>query len=140
MVVVATVDVVVVDPGGALVVVDAALVVVVDTAAVVLVTDGAVVVVLPGDGHVPAPHASQQLDTVPTHAVPPRGALQAAALCLMLHRVVPCASVRQQATEFFLPQADIAAQCTTASWHPAGSEPSRTAALATCATHFTYCP
>ena len=126
------VEVVLVDSGGVLVVVDAAL--------VVVVTDGAVVVVLPAGGHVPAPHASQQLDTAPTHAVPSRGALQAAAPCLMLHRIVPCASVRQQVAAFFLPQVDIAAHCTTESWHADGSEPSRTAAFATCTTHFTYWP
>ena len=85
----------------------------------------------------PAGHASQQLDTVPTHAVPPRDALQAAARCLMLHWVVPCESVRQQVTELFLPQVDIAAQCTTESWHADRSEPFWTAALATWATHFT---
>ncbi len=111
-------------------------VVVVDSGAVVLVTDGVVVVVLPGDGHVPAPHASQQLDTDPTHAVPSCGALQSAARCLTLHRVVPCSSVRQQVTAFFRPQVDIAAQCTTESRHSARSEPSRTAAFAACATHF----
>jgi hypothetical protein len=99
-----------------------------------------VVVVLPGVGHVPAPHASQQLDTVPTHALPPRGALQAAAPCLTLHLVVPCASVRQHVTEFFLPQVELDAHCITESWHADGSEPSRTAAFATCAAHLTWRP
>jgi len=49
-------------------------------------------------GQPSGPHASQQLVLVPTHAFPPGGALQLAALCLMLHRVLPAASVRQQVT------------------------------------------
>src|SRR5204862_146238 len=55
------------------VVVGAALLdVVVGASVYVVVGGGTDVVVLPGVGHVPpAPHASQQLGTWPTHAVPP---------------------------------------------------------------------
>jgi hypothetical protein len=99
-------------------------------AVLVVVADGTVVVVLPGGGHVPdAPHASQQLDTDPTHAVPPAGARQAASLRLMAQRVVPLAPVRQQVTKPGLPHADFAAQPTTASRHASRSDPLRTAAL-----------
>src|SRR5439155_347339 len=118
------------------VVVVAASVVVV--AASVVVVGGTDVVVLPGGGHVPpAPHASQQLGTWPTHAVPPCGALHSAALCLMLHFAVPRASVRQQVTESFLPQTDFAAHRITESRQACRSEPLWTAASATWATQLT---
>jgi len=107
-------------------------------AVLVVVADGTVVVVLPGGGHVPdAPHASQQLATDPTHAVPPCGARQAASLRLMAQRVVPSAPVRQQVTKPGLPHADFAAQPTTASRHASRSDPLRTAALTACDTQLT---
>jgi len=101
-----------------------------------------VVVVAPHEGgHVPfAPHASQQLDTDPTHAVPPCGALQRFSPCLIVQLVWPCASVRQQVTKPRLPQVDTAAQCTTAPLHSGRSDPSSTAAFTTCATQLTYLP
>ena len=102
---------------------------------VVVVADGTVVVVLVGRPH--EPHASQQLGAAPTHAVPPGGALHAAALRLMLHLAVPLASVRQQVTKFFLPQTECAAHCTSSSRQACRSEPSRTAAVATWATQLT---
>src|SRR6266516_998770 len=108
------------------VVVGAALLDVVVGAALVdvVVGGGTDVVVLPGVGHVPpAPHASQQLGTWPTHAVPPCGALHSAALCLMLHFALPRASVRQQVTESFLPQTDFAAHRITESRQACRSEP-----------------
>jgi hypothetical protein len=147
VVVVAAGAVVVVVPAGAVVVVVAAgavVEVVVAAGAVdVVVAGGAavVVVVLPGGGHVPlAPHASQQLDTDPTHAVPPCGALQALSPCLTVQLVWPWALVRQQVTKPRLPQVDTAAQCTTAPLHSGGSDPSFTAASTTRATQFTYLP
>jgi len=148
VVVVATGAVVVVVAAGAVVVVVPAdaVVVVVPAGAVVLVVvvaGGAAVVVVvpPGGGHVPlAPHASQQLDTDPTHAVPPCGALQALSPCLTVQLVWPCASARQQVTKPRLPQVDTAAQCTTASLHSGRSDPSFTAASTTRATQLTYLP
>ena len=131
VVVAAAVDVVVLED-----VVDDAIVVLVVT--VVVVSGGSDVVVLVGEGHVPpAPHASQQLGTWPTHAMPPCGALHSAALCLMLHFASPRASVRQQVTESFLPQTDSAAHRITESRQAFRSEPLRTAASATWATQLT---
>jgi len=119
-------------------VVAALVVLVVASAVLVVVADGTVVVVLPGGPQVPpAPHASQQLDDEPTHAVPPLGARQAAALRLMLQRVVPSAVVRQQATRPDLPHAERAAQFMTASRHSARSVPASTAALIESATQLT---
>ena len=113
-------------------------VVVVGASVDVVVGGGTDVVVLPGVGHVPpAPHASQQLGTWPTHAVPPCGALHSAALCLMLHFALPRASVRQQVTESFLPQTDFAAHRITESRQACRSEPLWTAASATWATQLT---
>src|SRR5437762_1161191 len=103
VVVAAAVDVVVLED-----VVDDAIVVLVVT--VVVVSGGSDVVVLVGEGHVPpAPHASQQLGTWPTHAMPPGGASHPAALCLMLQLAVPLACVRQPVTKPVLPQTDFAA-------------------------------
>ena len=124
----------------AVVVVAGAAVVVVD-AAVVVVRAGVVVVVLPGGPHeLPGPHASQQLGTDPTHAVPPRGGLQADSLLLIEQLMSPLRSVRQQVTKPGLPQVDRAAQRTTASLHSCRSDPSFTAASARCATQLTYVP
>jgi len=50
--------------------------------------------------------ASQQLGVPPTHAMPPRGGRQAAALRLMLHLVSPRAFVRQQVTTPGRPHVD----------------------------------
>ena len=131
VVVAAAVDVVVLEE-----VVDDAIVVLVVT--VVVVSGGSDVVVLVGEGHVPpAPHASQQLGTWPTHAMPPGGASHPAALCLMLQLAVPLACVRQQVTKPVLPQTDFAAHCTAASRQGCRSEPLWTAASATWATQLT---
>ena len=134
------VEVVVVVATGAVVVVvstGAVVVVVATGAVVVVVSTGAVVVVVGPTHEPPAPHASQQLGTWPTHAVPPCGALHSAALCLMLHFALPRASVRQQVTESFLPQTDFAAHRITESRQACRSEPLWTAASATWATQLT---
>ena len=138
------------EPGSVVVVVGGA-VVVVAVGAVVVVSDGTevvvvscggdvVVVLVPPEMHEPSAHASQQLGSDPTHAVPSCGALQSLSLCLMLHFVWPCSSVRQQVTKSGLPQVDCAAQCTTASLHSWRSDPSLVAASATCCTQLTYLP
>ena len=146
VVVVATgAEVVVVATGPEVVVVATGpVVVVVATGAVVVVVSvGTVVVVVvpPGGGHVPpGPHASQQLDWDPTHAVPPGGVSQFSASFLIEQVVLPSASVWQQVTKPGLPQVDAAAQPTTASLHSARNSPSPTAAFTTCATQLTYLP
>jgi len=98
---------------------------------------GSVVVVLPAGTQPPCSHASQQLGNSPTQALPPRGGLQNPARRLMLHVVLPAASVRQQVTAPALPQVDCAAQPTTTSAHSSRREPSLTAWLVTPATQFT---
>jgi hypothetical protein len=124
-------------------VVDAAVVLVVDAAVVlvvpglvVLVVGGAVVVDVPGQPP-PAEHASQQLEAAPTQALPPFGGRQRSALRLMLQRVLPAASVRQQVTKPSRPHVECAAQLTTSPLHSARSAPSWTASLATCETQET---
>jgi len=142
-VVVVTASVVVVAAGDVVVVVAVGAVVVVsDGTEVVVVSCGGdvVVVLVPPEMHEPSAHASQQLGSDPTHAVPSCGALQSLSLCLMLHFVWPCSSVRQQVTKSGLPQVDCAAQCTTASLHSWRSDPSLVAASATCCTQLTYLP
>jgi hypothetical protein len=120
---------------GTLVVVAPGAVVVVDPmVAVVLVEVGTVVVVVLSG----APHASQQLGTDPTNAVPPLGGLQAPALRLIEQVVLPMASVRQQVTAPGMPQVDFDAQDTTASSHSSRSSPSATASFATLATQCRY--
>jgi hypothetical protein len=143
VVVVAAGPVVVVAPGEVVVVlvVASGAVVVVSAGVVVVVVSsgGEVVVVVPPVEHVPsAPHASQQLDWDPTHAIPLCGALQSWSRCLMLHIVWPCSSVRQQVTEFGLPQVDMSAHRTTSSLHSSRSELSLTALIATRSTQCTY--
>ena len=151
VVVVAAGDVVVVVTASVVVVAAGDVVVVVAVGAVVVVSDGTevvvvscggdvVVVLVPPEMHEPSVHASQQLGSDPTHAVPSCGALQSLSLCLMLHFVWPCSSVRQQVTKSGLPQVDCAAQCTTASLHSWRSDPSLVAASATCCTQLTYLP
>ena len=75
----------------AIVVVVGPTVVVVGTITVVVVVPGAVVEVVPwlvvvvvDPGQPPGPHASQQLGTCPTHALPPSGARQERELLRML--------------------------------------------------------
>jgi len=151
VVVVAAGDVVVVVTTSVVVVAAGDVVVVVAVGAVVVVSDGTevvvvscggdvVVVLVPPEMHEPSVHASQQLGSDPTHAVPSCGALQSLSLCLMLHFVWPCSSVRQQVTKSGLPQVDCAAQCTTASLHSWRSDPSLVAASATCCTQLMYLP
>jgi len=101
---------------------------------------GAVVVVLPAGTQPSGPHASQQLGKLPTQALPPDGALHAAAWRLMLHVVLPLASVRQQVTAPALPQVDLAAHTTTRSSHSGRSDPSSTACSVTRSTQSTYLP
>ena len=117
--------VVLVDPTVVLVV--ATLVVVVGRVVVVVVDLGTVVVVVPPPAQLPDTHASQQLGCVPTQALPPCGALHAPGLFMMLHFVVPPASVRQHVTAPGFPQVELAAQFMTASAHRPLSVPARTA-------------
>jgi hypothetical protein len=65
----------------------------------------------------PPPHASQQLGTVPTHAVPPFGARQRDAPFFTLQRSRPTAFVRQQVIAPVRPQVDLAAQRFTVPLH-----------------------
>jgi hypothetical protein len=65
------------------------------------------------DAQPPVVQASQQLAKLPTHAEPPIGALQLAALDFVEHFVAPAAVVRQQVTNPGFPQVDRAAQLTT---------------------------
>src|SRR5439155_319438 len=105
---------------------------------VVVVGAAVVVVVLPGAPHVPpGPHASQQLGTDPTHAVPPRGGLQADSLLLIEQLVLPLLSVRQQVTKPGLPQVDCASQLITAPEHGGRSDPFSTASSVTISTQST---
>jgi hypothetical protein len=74
---------------------DVVLVEVVPGVVVVLVCGAVVVVDGPGQPP-PAEQASQQLETVPTQALPPFGARQRSVVRFTLQRVLPAASVRQQ--------------------------------------------
>ncbi|HKA29973.1 MAG TPA: hypothetical protein VKH82_11385 [Candidatus Binatia bacterium] len=74
---------------------------------------GTVVVVVVETGQ-PVGQASQQLETFPTHAVPPLGERHLPASRLMLHFVTPCAVVRQQLTAPSRPQVDRLAHACTA--------------------------
>src|SRR5206468_4294713 len=86
------------------VVVDVVVVVVVATVVVVVAT--VVVVVPPPPAQPPDTHASQQLDCVPTQALPPEGALHAPGLLTTLHVVAPVASVWQQVTALDRPHVE----------------------------------
>src|SRR5437867_2304489 len=121
VVVVATVVVVV----AAVVVVVATVVVVVATVVVVVAT--VVVVVPPPPAQPPDTHASQQLDCVPTQALPPEGALHAPGLLTTLHVVAPVASVWQQVTALDRPHVELPAQLMTTSAHCLESVPALTA-------------
>ena len=125
-----------VHPSVVVVVEDVVVVVVARGAVVVVVAAGAVVVVVEPIHEPPAPHASQQLGTDPTHAVPPGGALQFP-LCLVEQVVLPVALVWQQVTKPGLPQVDCAAHCTTAPLHWGRSDPFSTAASVTSPTQLT---
>ena len=129
VVVVVVVDVVVV----AIVVVVVATVVVVVAivvlvvATVVVVVATVVVVVPPPPAQPPDTHASQQLDCVPTQALPPEGALHAPGLLTTLHVVAPVASVWQQVTALDRPHVELPAQLMTTSAHCLESVPALTA-------------
>ena len=114
------------------------LVLVVATVLVVVVGGGGVVVVvLPAGTQPPCSHASQQLGKFPTHALPPGGGLQELARRLILHVVLPLASVRQHVTAPALPQVELSAHATTRSAHSSRSDPSSTACSVTPSTQFT---
>ena len=116
----------------------AAPVVVVSAPVVVVVAAAVVVVVLTGAPHVPpGPHASQQLGTDPTHAVPPGGGSQADSLLLIEQLVLPLLLVRQQVTKPGLPQVDRDSQDITAPEHGGRSDPSSTASSVTISTQST---
>ena len=121
VVVVATVVVVV----ATVVVVVATVVVVVAT--VVVVVASVVVVVPPPPAQPPGTHASQQLDCVPTQALPPEGALHALALLTTLHVVAPVASVWQHVTAPDRPHVELPAQLLTTSAQSLESVPALTA-------------
>jgi hypothetical protein len=77
-----------------------------------------VVVVVVGDSQPIVWHgASQQLAKPPVQAVPPRGATQSAAPCLIAQEARPDLLVRQQATNPGLPQIDLLAHCFTTPAH-----------------------
>ena len=126
VVVVGVVVVVVVVPGVVVVVVVVVgvVVVVVVAVGVVVVVEVVVVVVVP-----PPAHPSQQLDCVPTWAVPPWGAVQLLALLTTLHEVMPPASVRQQVTNPGFPHVELDAQFMIASTQSLESVPALTASL-----------
>src|SRR5437762_3022236 len=114
------------------------LVVVVAAPVVVVVAAAVVVVVLTGAPHVPpGPHASQQLGTDPTHAVPPGGGSQADSLLLIEQLVLPLLLVRQQVTKPGLPQVDRDSQDITAPEHGGRSDPFSTASSVTISTQST---
>ena len=110
---------------------------VVGPATVVVVAPAAVVVVTAPE-QVPALQLSQQLGTVPTHAVPPLGATHFDALGATEHLVWPVEFVRQQVTKPGLPQVDLRAQLTTLALHCFGRLRLRAAVFAAWATHLTY--
>ena len=116
-----------------------ATVVVVD-ATVVLVVATVVVVVPPPPAQPPDTQASQQLDCVPTQALPPEGAVHALALLLTLHVVAPVASVWQQVTARVCPHVELPAQDMTTSAHSLETVPAWTALFVTLAAHLTYAP
>jgi hypothetical protein len=66
-----------------------------------------------GDAQPLAVQASQQLAWTPTHAAPPFGGLQLAALDFVEHVVAPFFVVRQHVTNPALPHVDRAAHLTT---------------------------
>ena len=96
-------------------------------------------VVVVATGQLPALQASQQLAARPTQAAPPFGAAHLLALALTEHFVTPVAVVRQHETKPGVPQVDFTAHFTTARLHCFDRLPFLTLALATPATHFTYC-
>ena len=105
-------------------------------AKVVGVTPPGVVVVVT-ETQLPAPHASQQLGTFPTHIEPPFGGVHAVALDFTEHVFFPLAVVRQQVTKPDRPQVDCLAQRTTAARQDFGRVPPFAAVFATRATHWT---
>jgi hypothetical protein len=113
----------------------AGIVVVVVTVTVVVVPGGVVVVVVGGGHAPPASHASQQLGSGLTQAVP-FFVLHFSALRSIVHLVLPFL-VRQQATAPSRPQVDRAAHSITSSLHSSRSRSSRWARFATRATHTT---
>src|SRR5207237_10101010 len=84
---------------------------------VVVVVASVVVVVPPPPAQPPDTHASQQLDCVPTQALPPEGALHALGLLTTLHVGAPVASVWQHVTALDRPHVELPAQLMTTSAH-----------------------
>jgi hypothetical protein len=105
---------------------------------VVVVVGPAAVVVVTAPEQVPALQLSQQLGTVPTHAVPPLGATHFDSLDATEHLVWPVELVRQQVTKPGLPQVDLRAQLTTLALHCFGRLPLRAAVFAAWAMHLMY--
>jgi hypothetical protein len=85
----------------------------------------------------PPPHASQQLGTVPTQAVPPLVARQRVADFFTPQRCLPSAVVRQQVTAPARPQVDLAAHRLRLALHSGRSSPLAMRAVSTPVTHFT---
>jgi hypothetical protein len=98
--------------------------------AIVVVVAPAAVVVVTAPEQVPALQLSQQLGTVPTHAVPPLGTTHFDSLGATEHLVWPIEFVRQQVTKSGLPQVDLRAQLTTLALHSLGRLPLRAAVFA----------
>jgi hypothetical protein len=88
----------------------------------------------------PLPQESQQLGTVPVHALPPFGARQRVASLFTLQRSLPAAVVRQQVTAPGRPHVDRVAQRFTVPLQAERSwfEPTRTPSTAEA--HRTYVP
>jgi hypothetical protein len=106
---------------------------------VVDVVTGAVVVVEPPTQSGPV-QASQQLDCVPTQALPSGGAWHRDGSRFTLQRVRPNLSVRQHVTAPSFPQVDLAAHVRTRFLQPDARRPSRVALFTTFIVHETYCP
>jgi hypothetical protein len=86
----------------------------------------------------PSAQASQQLDSRPTHADPPFGALHLDSLDLVEQRVFPFLSVVQQVTNPGLPHVDRAAHETTEPLQLFGKSSMSASSFATPRAHFTY--
>ena len=102
---------------------------------VVVVVASVAVVVPPPPAQPPDTHASQQLDWVPTQALPPEGALHALALLTTLHVVAPVASVWQHVTAPDRPHVELPAQLLTTSAQALESVPAWTAWFVTPEAH-----
>ena len=107
---------------------------------VVVVVETTMVVVVVEPGQPLGPQASQQLDTCPTHALPPPGGRHERVFLRMLQWLRPCMSVRQQVMNPLRPQVDCWAQPVTESRHSFRNVPFFTARFAIFVAQLTYFP